>query len=345
MASTFSPSLRIELIGNGDQSGTWGTTTNNNLGTIIEQAVTGVQSIAMINANYTLSNFNGVSDEARNAVLVVTGSNGAIRQIICPLVNKTYIVTNNTTGGFAITIGGATGSTVSIPNGVTAQVYCDGINFFSSQTGSAGNFAISGNLSVSGTTALSGALTGTTGVFSGAISSVSPAFTGTPTAPTAAAGTNTTQIATTAFVQASLPAGVIVMWSGSIASIPSGWLLCNGSSGTPDLRDRFVVGAGTTYAVAATGGSANAVVVSHTHTATSVVADPGHSHTASVFFNDSATPRNAFRASNPSVDETSVSTNSNTTGITVATTNATAGVSGTNANLPPYYALAYIMKA
>jgi len=155
MASTFSPSLRIELIGNGDQSGTWGTTTNNNLGTLIEQGITGVQSIAMINANYTLSNFNGVSDEARNAVLVVTGSNSAVRQIICPLVNKTYIVTNNTTGGFAITIGGATGSTVSIPNGVTAQVYCDGINFFSSQTGSAGNFAISGNLSVSGTTALS----------------------------------------------------------------------------------------------------------------------------------------------------------------------------------------------
>jgi hypothetical protein len=345
MASTFSPSLRIELIGNGDQSGTWGTTTNNNLGTIIEQAVTGVQSIVMANANYTLSNFNGVSDEARNAVLVVTGSNGAIRQIICPLVNKTYIVTNSTTGGFAITIGGATGSTVSIPNGVTAQVYCDGINFFSSQTGSAGNFAISGNLSVSGTTALSGALTGTTGVFSGAISSVSPAFTGTPTAPTAAAGTNTTQIATTAFVQASLPAGVIVMWSGSIASIPSGWLLCNGSSGTPDLRDRFVVGAGTTYAVAATGGSADSVVVSHTHSATSTVTDPGHSHTASVFYNDASTPRNAFRASFPSVDQTTVSTNSNTTGITVATTNATAGVSGTNANLPPYYALAYIMKA
>jgi hypothetical protein len=202
MASTFSPSLRIELIGDGDQSGTWGQTTNTNLGTLIEQGITGVQSITMVNANYTLSNFNGVSDEARNAVLVVGGTNSAIRQVICPLVNKTYIVYNNTSGGFAITVGGATGSTVTVPNGVTAQVYCDGTNFFSSQTGSAGNFTVNGNLAVTGTTSLTGVLNGSTAVFSGAISSVSPAFTGVPTAPTAAAGTNTTQIATTAFVTA-----------------------------------------------------------------------------------------------------------------------------------------------
>jgi len=350
MASTFSPSLRIELIGNGDQSGTWGTTTNNNLGTLIEQGITGVQSIVMVNANYTLSNFNGVSDEARNAVLVVSGTNSAVRQIICPLVNKTYIVTNNTTGGFAITIGGATGSTVSIPNGVTAQVYCDGINFFSSQTGSAGNFAISGNLSVTGTTSLSGALTGTTGVFSGAISAVSPAFTGTPTAPTAAAGTNTTQIATTAFVQASLPAGVIVMWSGSIASIPSGWLLCNGSSGTPDLRDRFIVGAGTTYAVAATGGSANAVVVSHTHTA-DTASLTGAITGVSFQFNQGGsasgvfTKQTGFSTSGGPVDFISRDSGQASLDASHTHTINTAGASGTNANLPPYYALAYIMKA
>lgn len=344
MASTFSPSLRIELIGNGDQSGTWGTTTNNNLGTLIEQGITGVQSIVMANANYTLSNFNGVSDEARNAVLVVSGTNGAIRQIICPLVNKTYIVTNNTTGGFAITIGGATGSTVSIPNGVTAQVYCDGINFFSSQTGSAGNFAISGNLSVSGTTALTGALTATTGVFSGTV-----ALGGTPTAPTAAVGTNTTQIATTAFVLANgVPSGAIMMWSGSIASIPSGWLLCNGSSGTPDLRDRFVVGAGTTYAVNATGGSANAVVVSHTHTFTGNALGT-HDHTLTTNRTSKSGNATPFMLSDPNSGENlngsaAFSTSSASAG-TPSGTNSTEGVSGTNANLPPYYALAYIMKA
>ena len=334
MASSYSPSLKIELIGNGDQSGTWGTTTNNNLGTILEQAITGVQTITMVNADYTLTSFNGVSDEARNAVLVATGTNSAIRQIICPLVEKLYVIFNNTTGGFAITIGGATGSTVTIPNGTTAQAYCDGTNFFSSQTGSAGNFNVNGNLTVGGTTSLSGALTGTTGVFSGAISSVSPTFTGTPTAPTAAAGTNTTQIATTAFVQAVVPTGVIVMWSGSIGSIPSGWLLCNGSSGTPDLRDRFVVGAGTAYAVNATGGSADAIVVTHTH----AITDPGHAHSYTA---GSYQDQRGGGSSTTDVQPTTTNTASNTTGISINN----AGTSGTNANLPPYYALAYIMKA
>lgn len=141
-----------------------------------------------------------------------------------------------------------------------------------------------------------------------------------------------------------IPTGGIFLWSGSIGSIPAGYVLCNGSNGTPDLRDRFVVGAGTTYAVNATGGSTDSVVVSHTHSATSVVTDPGHTHTAPIFFQDSSTPRNQFRASFAANNEGNATTNSNTTGITVATTNATAGVSGTNANLPPYYALCYIMK-
>jgi hypothetical protein len=206
MASTFSPSLRIELIGDGDQSGIWGQTTNSNLGTLIEQGITGVQAITMANANYTLSNFNGVSDEARNAVLVVGGTNTAQRDIIAPLVEKTYIVYNNTTGGFAIRIIGASGTGVTIPNGITALVYCDGTNFYNAISGSVGNFTVNGNLAVTGTTALTGALSASTAVFSGAISSVSPTFTGTPLAPTAAPGTNTTQIATTAFVTATTSA-------------------------------------------------------------------------------------------------------------------------------------------
>jgi hypothetical protein len=83
----------------------------------------------MANANYTLSNFNGVSDEARRAVLVVSGTNAAIRDVIAPLVTKVYTIKNNTTGGFAINIRAASGSSVSIPNGVTSAVYCDGTNF------------------------------------------------------------------------------------------------------------------------------------------------------------------------------------------------------------------------
>ena len=138
-----------------------------------------------------------------------------------------------------------------------------------------------------------------------------------------------------------IPSGVILLWSGSIGSIPSGYVLCNGSNGTPDLRDRFVVGAGSTYAVNATGGSADAIVVSHTHTATSVVTDPGHSHTGNSGTNDSS-PGDFFDIATNSV--ATLTTNTNTTGITVATTNASTGTSGTNANLPPYYALCYIMK-
>jgi hypothetical protein len=175
----------------------------------------------------------------------------------------------------------------------------------------------------------------------------SPTFTGTPLAPTANSGTNTTQLATTAFVTtavgASFPSGGIIMWSGSIAAIPSGWVLCNGSNSTPDLRNRFIVGAGSTYAVDATGGSADAIVVSHTHTATSTVTDPGHTHGLDYnatlpFDGGGGIPNSTFGGS------VNRQTASNTTGITVATTNASTGSSGTNANLPPYYALAYIMK-
>lgn len=164
----------------------------------------------------------------------------------------------------------------------------------------------------------------------------SPTLTGTPLAPTASVGTNTTQIATTAFVLANgVPSGVILLWSGSVASIPTGWLLCNGSNGTPDLRSRFIVGAGSTYSVADTGGSANAIVVSHTHS----VVDPGHTHEQNGQTLGPGAGGFAFGAGSLAVPVNN--TDSNTTGISISST----GSSGTNANLPPYYALAYIMKA
>ena len=178
----------------------------------------------------------------------------------------------------------------------------------------------------------------------------SPALTGTPTAPTASAGTNTTQVATTAFVIANaIPSGLISMWSGTIASIPTGWVLCNGSNSTPDLRNRFIIGAHSdnvgvanttiTGSSTLTGGTKDAIVVSHTHTATSAVSDPGHAHTANGFggsqpgLTTSGTPINGQSATSTAV-----------TGITVSTTIASTGSSGTDQNLPPYYALAFIMK-
>ena len=150
MASTYTTSLKIQEIGNGEESGIWGTTTNTNW-TLIEQAVAGVQTITMSNANYTLTNLNGVLDEARNAVIVVNGTNSDVYQVIAPLVTKTFIVSNQTSGGNSITIGGASGSVITIPNGFTTIVYCDGTSFYSGITGLTGNQTISGNLSVNGT--------------------------------------------------------------------------------------------------------------------------------------------------------------------------------------------------
>jgi hypothetical protein len=132
---------------------------------------------------------------------------------------------------------------------------------------------------------------------------------------------------------ATVPTGLIAIWSGATGSIPSGWTLCNGTNGTPDLRNSFIIGAGSTYAVGATGGSADAIVVTHTHTIT----DPGHVHNTTSSGSGTLINAGASGATGASTSTTA----SATTGITA--TNSS-GSSGTNANLPPYYALAFIMK-
>jgi hypothetical protein len=166
----------------------------------------------------------------------------------------------------------------------------------------------------------------------------SPNLTGTPTAPTATAGTATTQIATTAFVTAGLsaayPIGSIYM-NASSSTNPSA-LLGFGTweaFGTGRMLVGFNASDSLFDTLEETGGSKDAVVVSHTHTATSTVTDPGHTHTESAVnnFDGSQTLANGFINIGGNRQ-----TSSSTTGITVATTNASTGVSGTNANLPPY---------
>jgi hypothetical protein len=166
MATTYSTSLKLALIGDGDQSGIWGQTTNTNLGTLVEQAITGVTSITMVDANYTLSNLNGTADEARNAVLVVTGTNNAVRDLIPPVVEKLYTIVNNTTGGYAIRVIGASGTGVNIPNGATCLVYCDGTNFINGLSGAAGNFSVAGNITATGNASVDGNVT-VTGAITG----------------------------------------------------------------------------------------------------------------------------------------------------------------------------------
>jgi microcystin-dependent protein len=148
MASTYSTNLRTELIGSGDQAGTWGTTTNTTLGTILEQAVAGVSGGPAVGGTYPAVNFptdadltltanNGAIDQSRSAVLVVTSSFSltATRNIIAPAsASKVYIIKNSTTGVQSIQIKYATGTGVLIPNGTTATVYGDGTNFYSASS-------------------------------------------------------------------------------------------------------------------------------------------------------------------------------------------------------------------
>jgi microcystin-dependent protein len=345
MASTYS-SLKIELIGTGEQDGTWGDTTNTNLGTTIEQAITGTGDVTFTSADVTLTLANSNSAQvARNLRLVLVGTSGGARQLIVPAIEKQYIVKNELAD--TVTIKNSSGTGIGVPSGKTVTVFNDGTNVVDVNT-------YASSMALGGALTLGGSITGTTAAFSGAISSVSPAFTGTPTAPTAAQGTDTTQIATTAFVlQNGSPTGSVMMWTTNTA--PSGWLLCDGTSvltsayaalfgvigytfgGTggsftlPDFRNRFPVGSGDSYALAATGGSKDAVVVSHTHTIT----DPGHFHSTYIANSSTVlTPNNGVSVTGLGQTGTA------TTGITVNT----AGVSGTNANLPPYLALRFIIK-
>ena len=209
------------------------------------------------------------------------------------------------------------------------------------QDGTSGDpFTVAGTLTSSGTLAVTGALTldGAAGTSGQALVS---AGSGTPTWGNI-------------FV-----AGMIMMWSGTIATIPSGWLLCNGSNSTPDLRDKFIIGASADSGGAAktnvtasytqTGGTKDAIVVSHTHTGTSTVTDPQHNHTPQTLGSAQAGSDNGGAPVDASTGygtgRTSSVTSSSSTGITVATSISTEGSSGTNQNLPPYYALAFIMKS
>jgi hypothetical protein len=145
MPSTYSTSLGLELIGNGEQAGTWGTTTNTNLGTLLEQAIAGVQSITLPGGDYTLTDFNGLPDEARNAVLVFGGLLAAPCNVIAPAVEKVYIVRNFSNA--TVTVKASGGNGVAIANAASEVIFCDGTNFFSATQF---NY-IDGNLVVTGT--------------------------------------------------------------------------------------------------------------------------------------------------------------------------------------------------
>lgn len=156
MASTYSPNLRLELIGTGEQQGTWGATTNTNLGTLLEEAIGGYTSVTVSDVgDTTLTTNNGSADQSRNMTLNLTGALTNTRNVICPAIEKLYVVKNATTGSQAVVfkVSGQTG--VTIPNGATVFVYVDGTDA-RSITGSIATQA-SNNVSITG-----GSITGIT---------------------------------------------------------------------------------------------------------------------------------------------------------------------------------------
>lgn len=340
MASTFSPILRIELIGTGDQSGTWGNTTNINLGTLIEQAIAGTATIDVTAANVTLTNFNGTTDEARCAALRVVGTPGVSRNIVAPAVSKIYVVANGSDAAVVLKTSVSTGLTVPVGEVYLAYFDTTSADFrlvgrASATTNTANTLVLrdaSGNFAAGTITAnLTGNVTGNlTGNVTGNLL-------GTPLAPTAPYGTNTPQVATAAFVQAALqalyPIGTIytavvatnpntLFGFGTWVAFGAGRVLVGVDAGDP-LFDT----------VEETGGSKDAVVVSHTH----AVTDPGHKHVygkglTQAIFGGGAGPGVQFLTTN-------TDTSTEVTGITIGS----AGVSGTNANIQPYVAV-YMWK-
>lgn len=148
-----------------------------------------------------------------------------------------------------------------------------------------------------------------------------------------------------------LPQGIVIIWSGTSSTIPSGWFACDGANGTPDLQNLFVVGAGSTYSLNSTGGFADAIVPTHNHTVSGPNAGGNHTHTgpryssdfSSFNFGTTSFRRGELRDTGGQVTSTtgnaSIASHSHSGGALNGT-----GVNPTNQNLPPYYSLFFIMK-
>jgi|9_EtaG_2_1085328.scaffolds.fasta_scaffold20112_2 hypothetical protein len=216
MASVYTNDLRLDELGTGDASGTWGNVTNTNLQLIGEGLSFTTKDCFASDGNQSETVADGATDPARGMYFKVTSSatlsTTRVLTILPNTVSRLQFIENATTGSQIITIKQGSGSTVNIANGQTKAVYMDGAGAtakvvdafaslgvgelngltFPTADGSNGQF-----IQTNG----SGSLTFATVDLSTKANIASPTFTGTPAGPTAAADTNTTQLATTAFVQ------------------------------------------------------------------------------------------------------------------------------------------------
>jgi hypothetical protein len=339
MTVNYTTNLALGQPVTGTESGTWGDDVNNSITSYLDIAIAGTLSLtsASFTANaLTLANTFGTSSATNIAATtaqyyaIKVSSLAANVTITAPLLSKTYLIIN-LDSTYSVTIKTAGQSGVAIAAGEKILVYC---------SGAVGADYIKTGASIPNS---NGNSTGTGAV----VLAVSPTLTGTPLAPTAATSTNTTQIATTAFVQAVLqtlfPVGSI--YSNASNSTNPATLF---GFGTWSLfsSGRVMVGYdGGTYPIGGTGGSADATLVSHTHTATasssfSGNALGGHSHTYdTVGISSTSTPGGAYSVPIPvattgTTSAVSAGTPSGSVSTSVSVT--AAGSSATNANLQPY---------
>jgi hypothetical protein len=342
--SSYSTNLKLELIGTGQQAGTWGNTTNTNLGTLIEQAIAGYESYPCTGGTDTLTMAEGASSTARNMFLRLTGTGGGTLVVpgTSPNANtKLYYIQNATaSGAVTVKVSGQTG--VSVPNGVKTVLFCNGTDIIDATSYMS---ALSLGTALPVTSGGTGVTT-STGTGNNVLSA-SPTLTGTPLAPTASPGTNTTQIATTAFVttglQAAYPVGSIYM--STVATNPNtlfgfGTWVTYGSG-------RVLISQDGTYTAGSTGGSATTTLIeanlpSHTHSATFTGnALPTHNHQIGgrdSTANEGSDPNSEFVRDFPSTQNpTTSSVSAGTPSGSVSVGNTGSGTSFSN--LPPYIAV------
>jgi microcystin-dependent protein len=158
MPSSYNNNLRLEMIATGEQSGTWGQTTNTNLGTLIVDAITGRTTVTTGISPYTLTALNGTADESRAAALELNTSTGANYVVIVPTVTKLYVV-ENVNGTYSVEVKTASGSGVVVPPTKSVLLRCDGTNVVEQLDQVVGNFGVGGNTTLTGNLAANGVST------------------------------------------------------------------------------------------------------------------------------------------------------------------------------------------